>query len=425
MIRFPRKKTSEIGMWILISGMILFLFLHTEKVKEDITHFFIGIRDYMMAETVFAVEKMYYPLGGYAREGNDSDLGQRIEKQIIPLWNYVKSHPQKDDVKKGNAQYLSLDDINEILLQESMETENYYEDTTVSENASAEVSNNESLYNLEEMERENRESVGEFYPAKEKSFIYAPEVLTDPEKFLQAFYIVDKGTYVKSGELKYETLMEKDMTLKTTPEEPQILIYHTHSQEGFADSVAGDLETTVVGVGERLAENLRAYGYHVYHHKGVYDLVRDKAYGEALPAIEQLLREYPGIEVVIDLHRDQVASDRKLAVDMQGRKTAQIMFFNGLSRTKDLGDIGYLQNDNLAWNLAFSFQMQKCADEYYPGWTRKIYLKGYRYNMHLKPKYLLVEMGAQTNTLEEMKNACDPLAHVLHMVLSGNANPLQ
>lgn len=57
--------------------------------------------------------------------------------------------------------------------------------------------------------------------------------------------------------------------------------------------------------------------------------------------------------------------------------------------------------------------------EYYPGLTRKIYLKAYRYNMHLRPQSLLVELGAQTNTLQEAKNACEPLAQMLDMVLAG------
>lgn len=67
--------------------------------------------------------------------------------------------------------------------------------------------------------------------------------------------------------------------------------------------------------------------------------------------------------------------------------------------------------------MAFSFQMQAKCNEYYPGFTRRIYLKGYRYNMHVRPKTLLVELGAQTNTVEEAINALEPLAHVLSMVL--------
>ena len=45
------------------------------------------------------------------------------------------------------------------------------------------------------------------------------------------------------------------------------------------------------------------------------------------------------------------------------------------------------------------------------------YLRGYRYNMHLMPKSLLIEAGAQTNTVQEMKNAMDILAELLDQVL--------
>ena len=61
--------------------------------------------------------------------------------------------------------------------------------------------------------------------------------------------------------------------------------------------------------------------------------------------------------------------------------------------------------------------MQFKAAEYYPGLTRRIYLKGYRYNMHVCPKTMLVEVGAQTNTLEEAKNAMIPLANVISKVI--------
>lgn len=47
--------------------------------------------------------------------------------------------------------------------------------------------------------------------------------------------------------------------------------------------------------------------------------------------------------------------------------------------------------------------MKLDAEEHYPGFTRNIYLKGYRYNMQLVPKMLLIEAGAQTNTVQEMK----------------------
>ena len=241
------------------------------------------------------------------------------------------------------------------------------------------------------------------------------------EDLIQEFYTIDANTMAGSDQLNVERLLSMDMTVSKEGEGPQILIYHTHSQEAFADSIPGDQSTSVVGVGEHLAEILRKeYGYNVLHHTAQYDLVRDDAYAEALPEIEQLLAENPSIQVVIDLHRDSVADETRLVMDLDGRPTARFMFFNGLSRTRKTGNIAYLYNENQDANLAFSFQMQLKAAEYYPGLTRKIYLKGYRYNMHLCPQSLLVELGAQNNTVEEAMNACDPLAHVLDMVLCPN-----
>ena len=147
---------------------------------------------------------------------------------------------------------------------------------------------------------------------------------------------------------------------------------------------------------------------------------RDNAYSVALPDIERVLQENPSIEVVIDLHRDGVAENRHLVTEVNGKQTAKLMFFNGLSNTTSQGELTYLPNPYIPDNLALSFQLQLTAEEYYPGLMRKIYLKGYRYNLHLKPKSVLVEVGAQTNTLEEAKNAMEPLANILAFVLSEN-----
>lgn len=95
------------------------------------------------------------------------------------------------------------------------------------------------------------------------------------------------------------------------------------------------------------------------------------------------------------------------------------MFLNGISKTREKGVIEHLPNPNLEDNLAFAFQLQMKVKEYYPEAARKIYVRGYRYNLHLKPKTVLIELGAQTNTVEEIMNACDPIAHVIDMVLSG------
>ena len=255
--------------------------------------------------------------------------------------------------------------------------------------------------------------------ATEKKVVINRTKLQEFDYLRQNFYQVDNTTTIGSDQLDVNKLLGKDMTLTSNVEGPQVLIYHTHSQEGYADSVAGDASTTVVALGDYLEAILEQnYGINVLHHKGQYDVEdRDSAYSNALPDLQKILEENPSIEVVIDLHRDGVPESRHFVTEVNGKPTAQIMFFNGLSRTTSQGNLTYLANPYIEDNLAFSFQMQLAAAEYYPGFTRKIYLKGYRYNMHLCPKSLLIEVGAQTNTFEEAKNAMEPLADILAKVL--------
>ena len=251
------------------------------------------------------------------------------------------------------------------------------------------------------------------------------EQFQDFDFVIRNFYTVDSTTSITSEQLNAPALVQMDLRMKTGNDQPQILIYHTHSQEEFIDSVSGDASTTIVGVGSYLAQILKEdYGYNVIHVTDTFDIVdgkldRNQAYNYAQERISQVLEENPSIEVIIDLHRDGVADDQRLVTDLNGKQTAKVMFFNGLSRTRQNGEISYLPNPYIQDNLAFSLQMMLACEKYYPDFARTIYLRGYRYNLHLRPKTLLVECGAQTNTVEEEMNAMEPLADVLNKVLTG------
>ncbi len=278
------------------------------------------------------------------------------------------------------------------------------------------------LLTEQENEQEAQMAINDLTKGRtEKVVVYSREKLADFDYLIQNFYRVDKTTTITGEQLNASEMLAKDMTLTHDAGSPQILIYHTHSQEGYVDSIPSDASTTVVGVGDYLTQILEEeYGLNVIHHKGEYDVVtRDNAYSLAGPAVEQILAENPSIEVVIDLHRDGVGEGTRLVTNMDGVDMAKIMFVNGLSRTTSAGNISYLYNPNLADNLAFSFQTQLTVSEYYPGLSRGIYLKGYRFNLHYCPKSLLVEVGAQTNTLQEAMNAMVPLADVLNKVVKG------
>lgn len=236
------------------------------------------------------------------------------------------------------------------------------------------------------------------------------------------FYIVDSATVTNDELFNAKKMLGDDMTMKMTNDKPQILIYHTHSQEAYSDSKAGKESDTVVGVGTYLTELLEEkYGYNVIHDKTKYDLMggnldRNLAYNFAREGIQKILDKNPSIEVIIDLHRD--GADNKRVAKINGKDTAQIMFFNGLCRNAK-GELPNLKNPYIQDNLAFSLQLQLMGREIYPGLMYKNYLQYLRYNQHLRKKSLLIELGTDKNTVEEAMNAMDYLSVVLDEVLKG------
>ena len=276
---------------------------------------------------------------------------------------------------------------------------------------------------------ENGNLVGEPEPAEAAAQPAAPTVdmsigkLRDFDYLLSNFYTVDSSTMIGPEQLNADDLLSRSMKIDNTTGGPKVIIFHTHSQEEFVDSTPGDPATSIVGMGDYLTELLNEKGIETIHDTGVYDIIngqldRSNAYENAEASVRPLIEANPTLEVAIDLHRDGVAEGTHLVTEINGKPTAKIMYFNGLSRTRTNGDIDYLYNPYIQDNLAFSLQMQLASESLYPGFVRHIYLRAYRYNLHLLPKSLLVEAGAQTNTVAEMRNAMEVLADTLaHVIL--------
>ncbi len=347
------------------------------------------------------VEEVWLPGFSYEEKGGQfslSDMVARSTSLLVPLGSYVEE-------KEGGGTDVEDAATYEMILSRQAHDEN-------------EVGADGKLISGKDDSAETIHTSG-------TPIDTSIEKMSDFNYLLSNFYTVDSTTMIRPDELKGGELMAKNMKIDQSQEGPKILIYHTHSQEMFADSVQGDESTSIVGIVDYLTSLLNdTYHIPTLHHKGVYDLIdgkldRSLAYDMAKPDIQKILEENPTIEVVIDLHRDGVGEGTHLVTEVNGKQTAQIMFFNGLSKTRANGEIDYLANPYIQDNLAFSLQMQVAANNRYPGFARRIYLRGYRYNMHFMPKSLLVEAGAQTNTVQEMKNAMEVLADLLNTVLTG------
>lgn len=348
------------------------------------------------------------------------------EEMYMPALAYIKQEPDK----KTASQWIQKQASYWIPLARYVEEKKPNE--TPMEDAETIAKILEKQANDENMVDENGNLVASAAPAPQEPAVeqgqspidMSIERLRDFDYLLSNFYTVDSSTMIGPEQLNADDLLGRSMKINKDTEGPKILIFHTHSQEEFADSTPGDPNTSILGVGDYLTELLNKKGIETIHDKGVYDIIngqldRSNAYENAEASVRPILEANPSIEVAIDLHRDGVAEGTHLVTEVNGKKTAKIMYFNGLSRTRTNGDIAYLYNPYIQDNLAFSLQMELASESMYPGFARHIYLRGYRYNLHLLPKSLLVEAGAQTNTVQEMKNAMEVLANTLEHVVTG------
>lgn len=252
--------------------------------------------------------------------------------------------------------------------------------------------------------------------------IIPKEKLMDYNYVLNNFYVVPSVTSLRPQVLDLDKISQVDLRIEKNSTVPQILVFHTHSQEKFADSEENGM--SIVNVGDRLVGLLQErYGYNVIHLTDEFDMAggvldRSEAYTYANTKLDEVLAQNPSIQVVIDLHRDGVDASKHLVTEIDGKQTARIMLFNGISYTKEQGEIDYLPNPYITENLAMTYKMFLLGKINYPDLFRCIYISGYRYCLHHVPRSMLIEAGAQTNTYEEVYNAMEPLARLIDMELT-------
>lgn len=396
----------------------------------------------VLHENVFRQLPLYCFLEEKAQERSAGEDHETYEKLMESNARYLGRMVVDENKEVGSKETDRETEDKQSEREEDVEKDERPEKPTITPTEKSEITVTPITQNTEEQKAKNvdkqtepEENLAEESPGEEEvttaaaqvqpmpEIDLAPERLADYDYLMNHFFVLDPNTETSAQQLNAAALLGEDLTLRKEKTEPQILIYHSHSQETFADSREGKTEDTIVGVGDYLAQLLTEnYGYQVMHVTEAFDLAggeldRSKAYDYAREWLEPVLEENPSIQVLIDLHRDGVPEDRHLVTQINGKPTAQIMFYNGLSHTVNSGDLSYLPNPYIQDNLAFSFQLEYQAALYYPELYRGIYLAGLRYNLHLRPRALLLEAGAQTNTVQEVKNAMEPFVDILNRVL--------
>lgn len=240
----------------------------------------------------------------------------------------------------------------------------------------------------------------------------------------------DPGELVLKNKTSYdidiERLLSEPLSYTLKVGTPQVLILHTHGSEAYSQSGGAYEETdvsrttdktkNVVQIGEVLTQELSARGLTVIHDCELYDFPSySGSYSRSLSAVEEYLRKYPTIKVIIDLHRDSATDENGTVYRTEyaapdGSISSQLML---IAATGEAG----LSFPGWEENMKLALRLQQSMANMYPGLARPILVSDQRYNQHAAPGYLLLEVGTDGNTLAEAETAARLFAHCMADVL--------
>jgi len=186
-------------------------------------------------------------------------------------------------------------------------------------------------------------------------------------------------------------------------------IYNTHNSESYAgnggpDRLQGE-NADIVSVGTTLQKALESNGVGAVHDLKIHDDVNFmKAYSKSVVTANQMIKNYPTMKVLLDIHRDGLPPGfTKSTVAVKGQETCKVMVVIGK------------MNPHWQKNEAVALELMAIGEKKYPGlFAPNIsYAADARYNQHLSEGGLLLEFGSQYNTLGEANRAAEAVAEIL------------
>ncbi|SDA24024.1 stage II sporulation protein P [Ruminococcus sp. YE71] len=234
-------------------------------------------------------------------------------------------------------------------------------------------------------------------------------------------------TWHTNSDLLAESRKGKAFAVEIGSDEPQVLIYHTHTTESFEledkdwydSSFTGkttEPDKNITAVGDEICRQLEAAGISVIHDTLVHDYPSyDAAYDSSRETVTALLAEYPSIKAAIDIHRDGIETAEGVRIapvcETPLGEAAQIMIISGC-------DDGTMGMPDYLLNFRFACELQSCAESMFPSLTRPVLFDYRHYNQDLTCGSLLIEVGSHGNTLDQAKLSGRLLGQSLAKVLS-------
>ena len=196
--------------------------------------------------------------------------------------------------------------------------------------------------------------------------------------------------------------------------EPLIYIYNTHDEETYYNSYLNpyNIVPNVKLASYYFQERLKDLGIESVVEKRKIKDVLDKngwsyrySYNASRVYLEEVSKNSPSIKYFIDLHRDSVGKDKTTTI-INGKNYARVMFLVGL------------EHENYQKNLELATRLDELIRQFDSTLSRGIYQKegpGVNgiYNQDFNSNTILIEVGGQYNTIEEVANTIEVIARVL------------
>lgn len=218
-----------------------------------------------------------------------------------------------------------------------------------------------------------------------------------------------------------EDLLRQPLTWDLRGNEPTVLILHTHSTESYTHKGEPYVETSrwrtldehynMLSIGRRVGQLLAEAGIQSVQHRELNDYPSyNGSYVRARKSIAAYLEQYPGVQLILDLHRDASGEGSKqlrTLATVNGTPSAQLMFVLGTN------------HENYEENLSLALKLQAQLQSQWPGLMRPLQLRAQRFNQDLSPGALLIEVGAAGNTHAEALVAAEELARAIVALAKG------
>lgn len=202
---------------------------------------------------------------------------------------------------------------------------------------------------------------------------------------------------------------------------PKVYIYNTHQTEEYVieNNMIHNLTPNVYEAANMLKDLLNEKGINVIVENGSIseflnnnNLNYDDSYVASRYYLEKAVAEYPSVEIFIDLHRDAL-SHNLATVDHDGKNYAKILFVVGL------------EHNNYQTNLDFANELNNLFLNNYPFLTRGVLTKSGPlvngiYNQDLNSHIILLEVGGNESTFEEVSNTLELVSDVIYKKLGEN-----